>query len=60
MDVASDAEAKAHLATVERDGEAILCLVHPDNARSGDMLTGNGWIVLGERDGHDLTAGRVP
>lgn len=29
---------KAHLATVERDGDAILGLVHPDNARSRDML----------------------
>lgn len=53
------ADAKAHLATVERDGDVIAGLVHPDNQRSRDMLLADNWVRVGELDGHDLMMGHV-
>ena len=52
--------AKAHLVTTERDGDAIVALVHPDNDRSRRLVSDDGWIRVGELDGHDLMASRLP
>lgn len=54
------AAAKTHLAATPHDGQAIAGLVHPDNHRSRDMLLDDGWIHLGQLDGHDLLVGRLP
>lgn len=51
--------AKAHLVTTERDGDAIVALVHPDNDRSRRLVSDDGWIRVSELDGHDLVASRL-
>jgi len=53
------AHTKARIATLPRDGDVIAGLVHPGNRRSLDMLLADGWVVLGELDGHALMAGRI-
>lgn len=54
------AAAKAHVATIDRDGDAIVGLVHPDNHRSRRLLSDDSWVRVGELDGHDLMASRLP
>ena len=48
-----------HLATVDREGDAVAGLVHPDHHRSHAMLTAAGWTEIGEMDGYILMVGSL-
>lgn len=43
-----------HLRTVDRDGDHLAGLVHPDNGRSQRLLTAFGWNHVGPLDDYEL------
>jgi hypothetical protein len=51
--------AEAHLLTVEREGDVIAGLVHPDNVGSQAMLAAAGWQQVREMRGYVLMVGRI-
>ena len=53
------AEAKTRIVAAPHDGQVIAGLVHPDNTRSRAMLEADGWLQIGQLEGHDLLVGRL-
>lgn len=49
----------AHLRNVDRDGDHLAGLVHPDNVRSQRLLSGAGWHSIAALDGHQLWVGTL-
>lgn len=48
-----------HLRTIDRDGDRVAGLVHPDNTRSKRLLTRAGWTDVAVLDGHELWVGAL-
>jgi RimJ/RimL family protein N-acetyltransferase len=49
----------AHLRNVDRDGDHLVGLVHPDNVRSQRLLSGVGLNSIAVLDGHQLWVGSL-
>lgn len=49
----------AHLRTVDREGDHLAGLVHPDNIACKRLLTSAGWTGLTTMEGHELWVGTL-